>query len=116
MPMRLAVVTVLMATCAHATERTPRDMVEFVVSDLKMSCKGYRFSDQREGVVMEPNEGSLWVVINEGPAPLTIRASNGDEIPIDVFDGNLTTFLGDDRYSYVIGLTGRGSATVHVCQ
>lgn len=54
--------------------------------------------------------------MNEGPSGAVIFASNGDKMPLAVFDGKLFFFSGDPRYSYTIGLGKDGSALVHLCR
>ena len=55
-------------------------------------------------------------LLNEGPTPVTIFASNGDRVPLPVFSGKIEFFMGDARYSYTVGLSRNGSAIIHVCR
>lgn len=65
-----------------------------------------------------PGEVPVWAIINEGPTNVVIWVSNGDklaEVPPADSDHPPMVVVADERYSYSVGLSRKGSTLVHVC-
>lgn len=86
-----------------------------------MDCVSFRLAKTNQRIRLSeeraiPGTTTVWALVNEGPSSSVIYASNGDRIPLAVFDGQVTMFTGDDRYSYSVGLRRSGAALVHICR
>lgn len=121
--LRQAALVVLLApmlTAASVSQAAATDArIEALTRD--MDCAVYRLSDKRQRIALTsentiPGASSAWALLNEGPARVTIFASNGDKISLRVFSGGMELFIGDARYTYSVGLSGNGSAVVYVCR
>ncbi len=86
-----------------------------------MDCESFRLTQTNQRIRLSearaiPGTTTVWAMVNEGPSSAVVFASNGDRIPLDVFNGQVAIFSGDDRYSYAVGLRGSGKALVHICR
>ena len=102
---------VVAASSAFALDTKIRTMMR------DMDCVAYKVTNVRQKGAM-PGDVAVWLIVNEGPTDVSIRASNGDIAGVyDIYDGeSADIFVGDQRYTYTIGLASEGEAKLHVCQ
>ena len=113
----LAAVVAMSATVSATAAQDAR--IAALTKD--MDCTAYRLSETRQRIPLTskntiPGAPSAWALLNEGPSHTMIFASNGEEVPLRVFSGKIEIFIGDERYSYSVGLHKSGSAIVRVCR
>ena len=84
------------ATVVHAASEKVQALMK------KLDCATYHLTERGQRIRLSSSNAilgatSAWAVLNERPTPATIYASNGEKIPLGVFDGKLEIFVGDER-------------------
>lgn len=117
--MREALLASVIGAIATVSVHAQSSEIRALTKDLDCTSYLLTSSNQRIRLSSEdaiPSASVVWALVNEGPSQATVFVSKGDRMPVSVFDGRLSMFIGDARFSYTVGLSKSGTTHLHVCR